>query len=170
MASNNYDHVTAPAAEEKQAHEASSMSGIPRSNHLATHASSQEHTMPTHIAVWIDHREARIFHVDPDRVDEETLKAHRPVHHNHPLGVDGVQAHPEDDRKFFTEVARAIEAADSVLVVGPSTAKLQFIKYIHQHEKAMVPKIVGVETVDHPTDRQIIAYAKKYFAKTDRMR
>ena len=126
--------------------------------------------MPTHIAVWIDHREARIFHVDPDRVDEETLKAHRPVHHNHPLGADGVQAHPEDDRKFFTEVARAIEAADSVLVVGPSTAKLQFVKYIHQHDKAMVSTIAGVETVDHPTDRQIIAYAKKYFAKTDRMR
>jgi hypothetical protein len=34
----------------------------------------------------------------------------------------------------------------------------------------MVAKIVGVETVDHPTDRQIIAYASKYFAKSDRMR
>ena len=99
--------------------------------------------MPTHIAVWIDHREARVFHVDPNRVDEETLKAHRPVHHQHPLGADGVQAHPEDDRKYFTEVARVIEAADSILIVGPSTAKLQFIKYIHQHEKNMVPKIVG---------------------------
>jgi stalled ribosome rescue protein Dom34 len=126
--------------------------------------------MPTHIAVWIDHREARVFHIEANRIDEEILKAHRPVHHKHPLGADGVQAHPEDDRKFFHDVSRVIDATDNILIVGPSTAKLQFIKYLHQHEKNLVSKIVGVETVDHPTDRQIIAYAIKYFAKTDRMR
>lgn len=126
--------------------------------------------MSKHVAVWIDHREARIFHIDPNHVDEETLKAHRPVHHQHPKGPEGAQAHPEDDRKFFCAVARAIDAAMDILIVGPSTAKLQFIKYVHEHEHALLPKIVGVETVDHPTDGQIVAYAVKYFKKSDQMR
>ena len=126
--------------------------------------------MSKHVAIWIDHREARIFHIDPNHVDEETLKAHRPVHHQHPKGPEGVQAHPEDDRKFFFAVARAIAAAMDILIVGPSTAKLQFIKYVHEHEHALLPKIVGVETVDHPTDGQIVAYAMKYFKKSDQMR
>jgi hypothetical protein len=29
--------------------------------------------------------------------------------------------------------------------------------------------IVGVETVDHPSDAQLVAYATKYFKATDRM-
>lgn len=126
--------------------------------------------MSKHVAVWIDHREARVFHFNPDQVAEQTLKAHRPVHHQHMRGPDGAQAHPEDDRKYFHEVARAIDDAHDILIVGPSTAKLQFIRYVHQHEPALEPKIVGVETVDHPTDGQIIAYAVKYFKKTDQMR
>ena len=126
--------------------------------------------MSKHVAIWIDHREARIFHIDPNTVNEETLKAHRPVHHQHPKSPDGIQAHPEDDRKFFQEVAQVIATSEQILVVGPSTAKLQFIKFVHQHQPGLVPKIVGVETVDHPTDRQIVAYAVKYFKKTDQMR
>jgi hypothetical protein len=45
-----------------------------------------------------------------------------------------------------------------------------FVKYVHQHAHALEPKIVGVETVDHPTDGQIVAYAKTYFLAADRLR
>jgi hypothetical protein len=31
-------------------------------------------------------------------------------------------------------------------------------------------KIVGTETVDHPTDNQLVAHARKYFRTADRMR
>jgi hypothetical protein len=55
-------------------------------------------------------------------------------------------------------------------VVGPAQAKLLLIKHIHAHDHALVDKIIGVETVDHPTDGQLVAYARKYFAAADRMR
>jgi hypothetical protein len=29
--------------------------------------------------------------------------------------------------------------------------------------------ILGVETVDHPTDKQLVAYARKYFKSADLM-
>jgi hypothetical protein len=54
-------------------------------------------------------------------------------------------------------------------VVGPSTAKLQFIHYAYKRDHTLEPRIVGVETVDHPTDGQLIAYSKRYFAADDRM-
>jgi hypothetical protein len=41
---------------------------------------------------------------------------------------------------------------------------------LHEHDRALERKIVGIETVDHPTDGQIIAYAKKYFRLGERIR
>jgi hypothetical protein len=67
-------------------------------------------------------------------------------------------------------VAQALDGFSEVLVMGPSTAKLEFVKYAQEHDKALAPKIVGVETVDHPTDAQIVAHVRKYFRAADRMR
>ena len=47
-------------------------------------------------------------------------------------------------------------------VVGPSTAKLEFVRQLHKHDRALDQKIVGLETVDHPIDAQLVAYVKKY--------
>jgi hypothetical protein len=33
-------------------------------------------TSNRHVAVWIDHHEAHIFHVDADQLDERTIQAH----------------------------------------------------------------------------------------------
>ena len=123
-----------------------------------------------HVAVWIDHHEARIFHVDAAGLDEKTL--HAPTGHVHKHAKRGGAAEhnqPDDAHRFFKAVAHELEDAEHILVVGPSTAKLQFVRYAAQHDRTLDPKIVAVETVDHPTDRQIVAYAKKYFTADDRL-
>jgi stalled ribosome rescue protein Dom34 len=122
-----------------------------------------------HIAVWIDHQEARIFHVTPEGFDESTI--HRPhAHiHRHPKGPEGYAAHPDDAHKFFRDVAHSLEGDVEVLVLGPSTAKLQFLRYTQEHAPSVAKGILGLETVDHPTDPQIVAYARRYFKATDRM-
>lgn len=123
-----------------------------------------------HVAVWIDHHEARIFHVDAAGLDEKTLHAPSRHVHKHPKGGGAAEPnHPNDAHRFFKAVAHELEDAERVLVVGPSTAKLQFVRYAVQHDPSLDPKIVAVETVDHPTDRQIVAYAKRCFAADDRM-
>ena len=66
-------------------------------------------------------------------------------------------------------VSAAEHAEAEVLVVGPAQAKLQLIKHIHAHDPAMSSKIVGVETIDHPSDGQLVAYARKYFVAKDQM-
>jgi stalled ribosome rescue protein Dom34 len=122
-----------------------------------------------HVAVWIDHQEAKIFHVDREGADVSTIDApHRHVR-RHPT-VTAERSHPADAEHFFHEVARALEDAEEVLVVGPSTAKLELIKHLHKHDHTLVPKIVGVETVDHPTDGQLLKHVRAYFRAADRMR
>ena len=66
-------------------------------------------------------------------------------------------------------ITEALRGAQEILVVGPAQAKLQLIKHIHARAADMVKNIVGVETVDHPTDGQLVAYARKYFVAKDRM-
>jgi len=126
-------------------------------------------TSNRHVAVWIDHHEARIFHIDASKPEEQMLQA--PAHHvhRHPKGPTAEHNHPEDLRHFFEAVSRELRSAERVLVVGPSTAKLQLIRYAHDHDATLQSRIVGIETVDHPTDRQLVAYAKAYFAADDRM-
>lgn len=127
--------------------------------------------MEKHVAVWIDHKEARVFHIQPDKIDETTVTAplHN-IHHKHPGGTDRVQSHPDDAKRFFAEVGRALQGTEQILVVGPSTAKLELLRHVHAHDPALERRIVGIETVDHPTDGQLVAYAKKYFGVHDRGR
>ena len=122
-----------------------------------------------HAAVWLDHQEARVFRIERDAFDESTL--HSPRHHvrRHPDHNAAEKNHPEDAKRFFRDVAAALAEADEVLVVGPSTAKLHFLKYVHAHDPKLEARIVGVETVDHPTDGQFAALARRYFDAADRM-
>jgi stalled ribosome rescue protein Dom34 len=122
-----------------------------------------------HVAVWIDHHEARVFHVAPEAFDETTIRAPHKHIHRHPKGSAEPRTHPDDANRFFHEVTTALEGAAEVLIVGPSTAKLQFIRYAQEHAQAVARAIVGIETVDHPTDPQLVAYARQYFRAADRM-
>jgi stalled ribosome rescue protein Dom34 len=125
--------------------------------------------MPTHAVIWIDHKEARVFHVHPDANDETTVLAPQHHIHRHPKGRGEAREHPDDAHRFFGEVARTVDAVDALLIVGPSSAKLEFFKYLHEHERGLASKVVGVESADHPTDGEIVARARTYFKASDRM-
>jgi hypothetical protein len=133
--------------------------------------------MRTHVVVWLDHTEARVFHVEPETpghpqpepVDEATILSPQHHIHRHPKGWGDPGGHPEDAARFFHEIARAVEGADALLIVGPALTKMEFAQYLDTHDRALRAKVAGVETVDHPTDREMVAYARKYFKASDRM-
>ncbi len=125
--------------------------------------------MTTHVAVWLDHDEARIYALEPGKIDETSVIAPQHLHHRHPKGRGEAKEHPDDAKHFFHAIARSLDAADAVLIVGPSSAKLELIRYIHKHEHTLEPRIVGVETADHPTDGQLVSHARRYFKLEDRV-
>jgi len=124
--------------------------------------------MTRHVAVWIDQQEAKIYFVDAKNVDAIKVEAPGRHVHKHPIATTD-REHPADAQHFYGDVVRALEGAEEILIVGPAKAKLELIKYVHKHHPAIEPKIIGVETVDHPSDGQLVAHARRYFHAADRM-
>jgi len=119
-----------------------------------------------HAVVWIDQKEARIFEVDADKVEQSLVHAPGRHIHRHANEQDvRVRNHPDDEHRFFREVANALEAHRQVLVVGPSKTKLHFFRFVQQHDRGLEQRIVGLETMDHPTDAQLVAYLRHYFGE-----
>jgi stalled ribosome rescue protein Dom34 len=122
-----------------------------------------------HCIVWIDHAEARLFSFNRD--DVEPLRVHARKlggHLHHKAGSIG-SGKAVAGSEFLTAVEAELRKCGEFLVVGPGTAKLELVRHIHKHAPDLDPKLVAVETVDHPTDRQVVAYARKYFVAADRM-
>jgi hypothetical protein len=131
-----------------------------------------------HIAVWIDHSEARVFHLHPDQADHQhrefgtLVTVDAPTHHvhRHPKGRSGeARPHPEDLPHFFTEVGASLRHGRAVLLLGPGSAKDELFKYLLAHDAEVAARVVGVEALDHPSNEQIVAYARAAFVKSDRM-
>ena len=78
--------------------------------------------MPTHAAVWIDHKEARVFHVHADSTDETTLLSPQHHLHRHPKGRGEARENPDDLNQFFASVVHTLAGVDAILIVGPSSA------------------------------------------------
>lgn len=122
-----------------------------------------------HCVVWIDHVEARIFSFNREDIDSETLRpAHPPRHLRHKAGSIG-SGKAETDERFLKDVAEVLDESRAIVIVGPGNAKLDLARYIQHHHPGMVEKLFGVDSLDHPTDREVVAYARKYFHAADRM-
>ena len=122
-----------------------------------------------HAIVWIDHREARVFHFSPTDADRLVVRPDNPTKHIHHKANSIGSGHAAEDHNFLQAVAQAIADAGAVLITGPGIAKTELVKHISQHDPLLMKRVVAVETVDHPTDAQLVAHARNYFKAEDRM-
>jgi stalled ribosome rescue protein Dom34 len=125
--------------------------------------------VPTYAVIWIDRQESRIFHVHTATTADTMILT--PQHHIHRHAKEPTQAleRPYQMHRFFADIARALDGVDAILLVGPSSAKLEFFRYVHQHERRLEQRVVGIETASHPADAQIVAEAISYFGASDRL-
>lgn len=122
----------------------------------------------TAMLLWIDHQEAKVVTAEgallrtvqaapPEReVDEERKKPNKPT-------ASGRRAEGLHDR-FFAEVAAHLREAGPLLLCGPSTAKVEFSRFLERKAAPIAREVIGVQALDHPTDRQLAAFARNYFA------
>ena len=120
-------------------------------------------TATTRAALWLDHPEARIFHVDLEGFDESTLGAAHHHIHRHPKGPTEPHGHPDDEQRFFRDITAALADTAEILLLGPSTAKTQLLHYWQHQAPKVADKVVAIETMDHPTDAQIVAHVRAHF-------
>lgn len=134
--------------------------------------------MKTKVGLWIDHRKAIIVAVT-EKGEEMGLvisKAEKQLRRSgdSPLkgAYDPLQVPAADSRQrtltgylniYYDAVIASIRDAKSILIFGPGDAKGELKKRLERNN--LGGRIVGVETVDKMTDRQIAAKVRKYFQK-----
>jgi hypothetical protein len=65
--------------------------------------------------------------------------------------------------QYYDQVITRIRDAESILILGPGEAKVELEKRLEG--EGLSGRIVGVETVDKMTDRQIAARVRHRFSK-----
>ena len=119
-----------------------------------------------HAVVWLDHREAHVLHFTRSHAESTLVEGER-RHLHHKRGATGAGRAPEDPA-YFGEIAAALRGAGEILVTGPAQAKHEFVKYLQHHDAPLAKKVVGVETLNHPSDGELLAHARRFFAAADR--
>jgi len=122
-----------------------------------------------HAVIWIDHREARVFHFNATDVEHIMLHPDNPTMHIHHKANTVGSGHEVLDAKFLHEVAQSVADAGAILIAGPGNAKTELVKHIQHHDPKVMKAVLGVETVDHPSDAQLVAHARKFFKSADIM-
>ena len=119
--------------------------------------------MSLHYAVvLVDHHSAKVLQFDAEQVQAHNVKDHRHDTRQHGSAV-------RTEHEFFAEVCDALAGVAQVLVAGSHHAQADFRHYVEKHRAVVGAQIVGWETVDHPTEAQLVALARNFFVKSDRM-
>ena len=116
----------------------------------------------SHAVVWTDHHSAKVLQFDADHTAARIIREHARHTAQHGSAV-------RTEHEFFAELCDAVDTVAQVLVTGSHSVLADFRHFVEKHRPAMAPRIVAYEPVDHPTENQLVALARKHFALLDRM-
>jgi hypothetical protein len=125
-----------------------------------------------HAVVWIDYAEAHVMNFSADAADAQARRIQAGSGRENP-GHGAAAAGPAlaaEIGAFYARVAGEVAAAREILIVGPCSAKLFFMQHLLKQDPEGARKVVGVEAVDHPSDAQLLAFARRYFSSIERQR
>ncbi len=128
--------------------------------------------MKSAAGLWIDHGKAVIVIVSDDGEESKQIESGMEKHVRFSGGSRSEQGGGEDQRdrqytghlnRYYDEVIAHLRDAESILLFGPGEAKGELEKRLAN--KGIGGRIVGIETVDKMTDRQIAAKVRQHFRK-----
>ena len=136
--------------------------------------------MKTTVGLWIDHRKAVIVALTDEAEEIKLIISKVEKQPGRPGGVRSktpyesqlVRADDSRQRKltghlnmYYDAVIACIRDAESILIFGPGEAKGELKKRLET--KKLSGRIVGIETIDKMTDRQIAAKVRQYFQENN---
>lgn len=128
--------------------------------------------MKSAAGLWIDHSKAVIVIVSDKGEETKQIESGMEKHVRFSGGSRSEQGGGEDqqDRQFtghlntyYDAVIAQLRDSESILLFGPGEAKGELEKRLAN--KGLGGRIVGIETVDKMTDRQIAAKVRQHFRK-----
>ena len=115
-----------------------------------------------HAVAWVDHQSAQILQFDAEHIQAQKVKSHS--HHTRQHGSSVRTEH-----EYYAEVCDALAGVSEVLMVGPKTGLADFRHYVDKHRASVDRQIVGWEVLERISEAQLVAMARQYFLKYDRM-
>jgi hypothetical protein len=122
-----------------------------------------------HAVVWIDHLKASVWQYSPTEQEQKTLHADSSHQHTHSRKTTHGGHKSSADPHFFEDVAQALSGVHEILIMGPAQTKTEFVTFLKEKHADLAKAVVAVESADHPTDAQVLGYARKHFPALDRM-
>jgi hypothetical protein len=132
--------------------------------------------MKTKTGLWIDHKKALIVTITDTGEEMKLVISHvekrlGPSGNTHATTPYESSQLPADDKRertfaghlniYYDAVVAAVRDAESILIFGPGEAKGELQKRLERSKFG--GRIVGIETVDKMTDRQIAAKVRQHF-------
>ncbi len=131
--------------------------------------------MTRNVGIWIDHNKAVVIEMSDE--EEKVLvvpseiggrphasggsPARTPYGPQDAVAEDKLQRKWQASLKtYYKKVLSAIEGADSIYLLGPGQAKLEFKKHLERHR--LDDKIIGIVTADKMTDNQVKANVRQF--------
>jgi hypothetical protein len=128
--------------------------------------------MKRQAGLWIDHRGAFVVLVEDGAEKTERIESGMEKHIRFSGRSASEEGSADDQRdkqfeshlnRFYDKVISHIRNAESILLFGPGEAKGEIKKRLVN--AGLGGRIVGVETVDKMTDREIAAKVRQHFPK-----
>ena len=136
--------------------------------------------MMKRIGLWIDHKKAIIVTQSEQGETVQQIESgmgrhvryRGAAHTKSPYSAQYQQGdnqldnkYTEQLKKFYDKVIAFVRDAQAIFILGPGEAKVEFEKRL-AYDKVNVP-VVGIETVDKMTERQIAARVRRHFQEIE---
>ena len=118
--------------------------------------------------IWIDHAQARIIKFDTETAVTRVIHPEGGTPHLHHKANAIDDGHALENQAYYHSVGEALAGISEVLVTGPANAKTELMKHVARHDPSLLNKVSAVQTVDHPTDGQLLDLARHHFGRIDR--
>jgi hypothetical protein len=99
--------------------------------------------------------------------DDESSRATNLAQHVHATRQHGSAVRSEHE--YFGAVCDLLDEFPRAVVAGGHTILADFQHYLVKHRSRTVDRIAAYEVVDHPTDNQLVALARKRLEALDRL-
>lgn len=130
--------------------------------------------MDRNVGLWIDHKQAYVISHKEGIVEVIPSNIEPPAHYSGGTQLGGKLNQKADTefrksdrfrlqmKKYYQQVISAVRDANSIFIMGPGEAKIEFEKAIRKY-KSMQNRILKVETTDKMTKNQMVAYVRKFY-------
>jgi len=130
--------------------------------------------MDRNVGLWIDHKQAYVISDQEGIVEVIPSHLEPPAHYSGGTQLGGKMNHKADTefrksdrfrlqlKKYYQQVVSALRDANSIFIMGPGEAKIEFEKTLMKY-KSLQNRVLKVETADKMTKNQMIAYVRKFY-------